>query len=66
MIKWEHLSDRRTTGATMTINLLTYTTVGINVLSSGEGIRLLVDGIYKSEPGVFTGEELEVQLIAIF
>jgi len=50
----------------MTINLLTYTTVGINVLSSGEGIRLLVDGIYKSEPGVFTGEELEVQLIAIF
>ena len=66
VIKWEHLSDRRTTGATTTINFLTYTTVGINVLSSGDGIRLLVDGIYKSEPGVFTGEELEVQLIAIF
>ena len=29
-------------------------------------VRLLVDGIYKSEPAVFTGTELEVQLIAIF
>lgn len=66
VIKWEHLSDRRTTAATTSTNLLTYTTVGINVLSSGETIRLLVDGIYKSEPGVFSGEELEVQLIAIF
>ncbi|OLD19993.1 MAG: hypothetical protein AUJ01_04955 [Acidobacteria bacterium 13_1_40CM_3_65_5] len=66
VLKWEHLRDRRTTGATISTNSLTYTTVGINVLSSGETIRLLVDGIYKAEPGVFTGEELEVQLIAIF
>jgi len=66
VIKWEHLSDRRTTGATTSTSYLTYTTVGINLLSSGEAIRLHVDGIYKSEPGVFTGEELEVQLIAIF
>ena len=66
VLKWEHLRDRRTTGATVSTNSLTYTTVGINLLSSGESIRLLVDGIYKSEPAVFTGEELEVQLIAIF
>jgi len=66
VVKWEHLRDRRTTGTTISTNSLTYTTVGINVLSSGEGIRLLVNGIYKSEPAVFTGEELEVQLIAIF
>ena len=66
VLKWEHLWDRRTTGATTSTKSLTYTTVGINLLSSGESIRLLVDGIYKSEPAVFTGEELEVQLIAIF
>ena len=66
VLRWEHLRDQRTTGATTSTSFLTYTTVGINLLSSGEGIRLLVDGIYKSEPGVFTGEELEVQLIAIF
>ena len=65
VIKWEHLSDRRITGATTSTGHLTYTTVGINVLSRGESIRLLVDGIYKTEPAVFTGEELEVQLIAI-
>lgn len=66
VLKWEHLRDRRTAGATTSTTLLTYTTVGINVLSRGENIRLLVDGIYKSEPGVFTGTELEVQLVAIF
>jgi len=66
VLKWEHLRDQRTTGATTSTTSLTYTTVGINVLSRGESIRLLVDGIYKSEPAVFTGEELEVQLIAIF
>jgi len=66
VLKWEHLRDRRTTGAITSTSSLTYTTVGINVLSSGEGLRLLVNGIYKSEPAVFTGEELEVQLIAIF
>jgi len=66
VLRWEHLRDRRTTGATTSQSSLTYTTVGINVLSRGEGIRLLVDGIYKSEPAVFTGTELEVQLIAIF
>jgi hypothetical protein len=66
VVKWEHLRDRRTTGTTISTNSLTYTTVGLNFLSSGEGIRLLVNGIYKSEPAVFTGEELEVQLIAIF
>jgi hypothetical protein len=66
VLKWEHLRDRRTTGAATATNSLTYTTVGINLLSSGESIRLLVDGIYKSEPAVFTGTELEVQLIAIF
>jgi len=66
VLKWEHLRDRRTTGAVTSTNSLTYTTVGINLLSSGESIRLLVDGIYKSEPAVFTGTELEVQLIAIF
>ena len=66
VLKWEHLRDQRTTGATTSTTSLTYTTVGINVLSRGESIRLLVDGIYKSEPAVFTGTELEVQLIAIF
>ncbi len=57
---------RHTTGAAISTNSLTYTTLGINLLSSGESIRLLVDGIYTSEPAVFTGTELEVQLIAIF
>lgn len=66
VFKWEHLRDRRSTGATTSTTTLTYTTVGINLLSRGESIRLLVDGIYKSEPGVFTGTELEVQLVAIF
>ncbi len=66
VLKWEHLRDRRTTGVITSQSFLTYTTAGINVLSRGEGIRLLVDGIYKSEPAVFTGTELEVQLIAIF
>ena len=66
VLKWEHLRDQRTTGATISMNSLTYTTFGINLLSSGESIRLLVDGIYKSEASVFTGTELEVQLIAIF
>ena len=66
VVKWEHLRDRRTTGVTTSTTSLTYTTVGINVLSRGESIRLLVDGIYKSEPAVFSGTELEVQLIAIF
>jgi hypothetical protein len=66
VIKWEHLRDRRTTGVTTSTNSLTYTTVGINFLSRGENIRLLIDGIYKSEPAVFTGREVEVQLIAIF
>ena len=66
VVKWEHLRDRRTTGVTTSTTSLTYTTVGINVLSRGETIRALVDGIYKSEPAVFSGTELEVQLIAIF
>ena len=67
VLKWEHLRDRRTTGGgTTSTNSLSYTTIGMNFLSHGDGIRLLVDGIYKSEPGVFTGTELEVQLIAIF
>jgi len=66
VVKWEHLRDRRTTGTTISTNSLTYTTVGLNFLSSGEGIRLLVNGIYKSEPAVFSGKELEVQLVAIF
>ncbi len=66
VLKWEHLRDRRITGAATSTSSLTYTTVGINFLSSGDGVRLLVDGIYKSEPAVFTGVELEVQLIAIF
>lgn len=66
VLKWEHLRDVRSAGATRSTITLTYTTVGLNLLSRGESIRFLVDAIYKSEPGVFTGTELEAQLMAIF
>jgi len=66
VLKWERLRDTRTAGASTSTSTLTYTTAGLNLLSHGESIRLLVDAIYKSEPGVFTGPELEAQLIAIF
>jgi len=64
--KWEHLRDTRTAGTSTSTTSLTYTTAGLNLLSHGESIRLLVDAIYKFEPGVFTGTELEAQLVAIF
>ena len=64
--KWEHLRDTRTAGTSTSTTSLTYTTAGLNLLSHGESIRLLVDAIYKSEAGVFTGTELEAQLVAIF
>ncbi len=66
VLKWERLRDTRTAGTSTTTTSLTYTTAGLNLLSRGESIRLLVDAIHKSEPGVFTGTELEAQLIAIF
>jgi len=66
VLKWERLRDTRTAGASTSTSTLTYTTAGLNLLSHGESIRLLVDAIYKSEPGVFTGTELEAQLVAIF
>ena len=66
VLKWERLRDTRTAGASTTTTSLTYTTAGLNLLSRGESIRLLVDAIHKSEPGVFTGTELEAQLLAIF
>ncbi len=65
VLKWERLRDARTAGATTTTTSLTYTTAGVNLLSAGESIRLLVEAIHKSEPG-FTGTELEAQLLAIF
>jgi hypothetical protein len=64
--KWEQLRDTRTTGASSTTTSLTYTTAGLNLLSRGESIRLLLDAVYKSEPAVFTGTEFEAQLVAIF
>lgn len=66
VLKWEHLRDARTTGGTTTRTHLTYTTAGVNLLSRGETIRLLVNGIYKSEPPLFVGTELVAQLVAIY
>jgi len=66
VLKWERLRDTRTAGGSTTTTSLTCTTAGLNLLSRGESIRLLVDAIHKSEPGVFTGTELEAQLLAIF
>jgi hypothetical protein len=66
VLKWERLREARTTGATTTVSRLTYTTVGISFLSRGESIRLLVNGIRKSERPVSTGNEVVAQLIAIF
>ena len=66
VLKWERLRDTRTAGGSTTTIFLTYTTAGLNLVSRGESIRLLVDAIHKSEPGVFTGTELEAQLLAIF
>jgi hypothetical protein len=66
VVKWERLRDVRTTGAATTQSRLTYTTLGINLVSAGERIRLLVDGIFKSERPASTGNELIAQLVAIF
>jgi hypothetical protein len=66
VVKWEHLRDSRTIGPTTTERRLTYTTVGVNLLSRGETIRVLFNAIYKSEPPLFTGTELAAQIIAIF
>lgn len=66
VLKWERLTDERATGTSTSTNTLTYTTAGLNVLSRGERIRLLVNAIHKSEPPVFTGMELQAQLVAIF
>ena len=65
-VKWEQLHDSHTTGGTTTTSRATWTTVGINVLSPGEHIRFLLDGIFKNEQPVSTGNELVAQLIAIF
>jgi hypothetical protein len=65
-VKWERLRDDRTTGAATIQSRLTYTTLGINLVSAGERIRLLVDGIFKSERPASTGNELVAQLVAIF
>ncbi|MGE5802079.1 MAG: hypothetical protein ACM358_07460 [Gemmatimonadota bacterium] len=65
-VKWEELHDSRTAGGTTTTSYARYTTVGINVLSRGERVRLLVDGIFKQEQPVSTGNELVAQLVAIF
>lgn len=66
VLKWEHLRDARTTAGTTTRTHLTYTTAGVNLLSRGETIRLLLNGVYKSEPPLFTGTEVLAQLLAIF
>ena len=66
VLKWERLREARTTGAATTESRLTYTTVGVTFLSRGESIRLLVNGILKSERPVSTGNEVVAQLIAIF
>jgi len=65
-MKWEELHDSRTTGGTTTTSHASYTTVGINLLSRGERIRFQLDGIFKQEQPVSTGNELVAQLIAIF
>ncbi len=45
---------------------LTCATVGVNFSSRRGRIRLLVNGIFKSERPVSTGNEVVAQLIAIF
>jgi hypothetical protein len=65
-IKWEELLDSRTTGGTTTTSRATHTTVGVNLLSRGERIRFQLDGIFKQEQPVSTGNELVAQLIAVF
>lgn len=64
--KWERLREARTTGGATTETRLTYTTLGVNFLSRSENIRLLVNGIFKAEQPVSTGNEVVAQLIAIF
>jgi len=66
MVKWEELHDSRTTGGTTKTTRLNYTTAGVNVLSPGEHLRLQLQGIFKHEQPVSTGNALVAQLIAIF
>jgi hypothetical protein len=66
VLKWERLRDARTVGPTTTERRLTYTTVGANLLSRGESLRVLFNAIHKSEPPLFTGTELVAQVILIF
>jgi hypothetical protein len=66
VLKWERLRDARATGATTTLARLTYTTVGVNFVTRGETLRFQVNGIFKSEQPVATGNEVVAQLIAIF
>jgi hypothetical protein len=66
VVKWEELRDTRTLGGVASDSRLTWTTYGLNVVSSPEVVRLQVNWIVKRERPSSTGNELVAQLIVIF
>jgi hypothetical protein len=67
VVKWEQLRDTRTqTGGATSETRTTWTTYGLNLLSSRENVRLQANRIVKQERPTDAANELVVQLIVIF
>jgi hypothetical protein len=67
VVKWEQLRDVSTeAGGSTSRTRMTWTTYGLNLLSSGDNVRLQSNWIVKEERPTDTGNQLVVQLIVIF
>jgi hypothetical protein len=67
VLKWEQLRDTRVeTGVSASQTRMTWTTYGVNLLSSRDNVRLQSNWIVKEERPTDTHTELVVQLIVIF
>ena len=66
VVKWEQLRDRQTEAGTTSDMRLTWTTYGLNVVSTTETVRFQANWIVKRERPTHSANELVGQLIVTF
>jgi hypothetical protein len=66
VLKWEQLRDRQTAAGMTSDMRLTWTTYGLNVISTTEAVRFQANWITKRERPTDSANELVGQLIVIF
>lgn len=66
VVKWEQLRDRQSTAGATADARLTWTTYGLNIVSTPEVVRFQVNWIVKHERPTRSANELVGQLIVIF